>query len=151
KITPLPTFRETTNTIEIRVKYQIETGGRVVPAAPEHHKQDYYVIIGRPQQTLGDVFISFKQPEDLRLANILTSCLERAGFTPHMFIHERDIGAAQWDTIEGIIKTCHSAVIAWSDKTDFGEGVQKEIELCRKHRVREIPLLERGVTVPSCF
>ncbi|HEV2722864.1 MAG TPA: hypothetical protein VG323_22760 [Thermoanaerobaculia bacterium] len=152
EVTPTPEFLDATNEIQIRVKYHLESeDGRFIAATPERHKQGYYVIIRKPARNLGDVFISFKQMEDLRFANILERYLKRAGFKPHLFIREPNVGAHQWITIENILKTCHSAFIVWTDKTDFGEGVQTEIRICRRLGVREIPLLERGLDVPSCF
>jgi hypothetical protein len=39
----------------------------------------------------------------------------------------------------------------WALRTEWGDGVGKEIELCRKHNVRELLLIEEGVDLPELY
>src|SRR5258708_27656312 len=41
--------------------------------------------------------------------------------------------------------------IVWGVRTEWGEGVEKEIALCRKHKVRELLLIEEGLAVPQPY
>lgn len=149
-VTPVPLFLEYTNQFQVGLKAHVESGGRLSVPFWERHKA-YYIIINPPTLSLGDIFISFKQPEDLRLANILERYAKRAGFNPHLFMRNPAIGRDQWDEIEMLIKRCHSVIIVWSLRTEWGEGVEKEIELCRQYSCREILLVAAGVEPPKIY
>lgn len=149
-VRPTPLFREYTNQFVARFKCHCESGGRIFDGFMESH-DGLYIIIHPREQQLGDVFVSFKQPEDQRLANILERYARRAGFTPHMFMRNPHLGADQWKLIEASIKEAHSAFIVWALRTDWGQGVGKEIELCRKHKVREVLLIEEGIELPAPY
>jgi hypothetical protein len=149
-VTPTPMYFEDTNRICARFDYCVDTDGRLGEITNETH-EGFYLIIKQPASTLGDVFISFKQPENSRLALILERYVKRAGFVPHLFVREPNIGADQWKHIEQLIRTSHSAFIVWARRTDWGGGVEQEIDLCRTHGVREILLIEHGVNVPPAY
>jgi hypothetical protein len=149
-VTPAPMYQENTNQIKIRCDYRLESDGRVGPLLNETYA-GFYLIISAPALTLGDVFISFKQPEDQRLANILERYAKRAGFTPHLLVRTPNVGADQWQTIESLIRQSHSAFVIWARRTDWGDGVEREVALCRQHKVREILIIENGVDVPSAY
>lgn len=149
-VTPVPLYLEYTNQFRIMLKGHVESGGRLGDAFAEVH-EGYYIIINSPKASLGEVFISFKQPEDQRLANILDRYATRAGFTPRLFMRRPELGENQWGQIEGLIKQCHSVVIVWGPRTEWGEGVEREIELCRKHGCREILLIAKGAEPPQTY
>jgi hypothetical protein len=149
-VTPVSLYREYTNQFKVEVTGHVESRGRLGKSFSERHS-GYYVIISAPTVPLGDIFISFKQPEDQRLANILERYARRAGFTPHVFMRNPQLGKEQWKEIEKLIKECHSVVIVWGQRTGWGDGVEKEIELCRKHNRREILLIAEGVDPPKLY
>lgn len=151
-VTPTPAYRQQTNEIQFLFRYRIESSGHVGDVIKERHDQErYYLIVRPPAPTLGEVFVSFKQPEDQRLANILERYLRRAGFVPRLFMRNAKVGADQWVSIEEIVKVCQSAFIVWTHLTEWGNGVEREIELCRGCKVREILVIENGVDVPSSY
>lgn len=149
-VCPTPLFREYTSQFVARFKCHHESRGRIIASFMESH-DGLYIIIHPPEKQLGDVFVSFKQPEDRKLANILERYAKRAGFTPHLFIQDAHLGTDQWIRIDALIKGSHSAFIVWALRTDWGDGVTTEIELCRKHKVREILLIEEGVELPDAY
>lgn len=148
--TPTPIYLENTNEVRIRLDYRVDTDGRIGPRLNEIH-QGFYVIISPPAASLGDVFISYKQPENSRLATILERYTRRAGFVPHLFVRDPNVGADQWKLIESLIKASHSAFIVWASRTDWGNGVEREIQLCRDHGVREMLLIEHGIPLPPQY
>jgi hypothetical protein len=149
-VRPLPLYKEYTNQFDALLRFRPETHGRLGKLSTERH-DGFYIIINTPAATLGDVFVSFKQPEDQRLANILERYTKRAGFTPHLFMRNPAVGADQWKSIEKLIKQSHSMFVVWGRRTEWGEGVGKEIELCRRRRMREIPLVEEGLVLPDAY
>jgi hypothetical protein len=149
-VTPTPLYREATNEFEVGLKCHFEVGGRLTDSFVERHP-GFYVIINTPAPTLGKVFISFKQPEDQRLANILERYARRAGFEPRLFARDPDLGADQWKSIEGHIAASHSAFIVWARRTEWGEGVEKEVNICRTRGVKEILLIEDGLELPKLY
>jgi hypothetical protein len=151
-VTPTPMFRELTNQIRIRVQYRIEAelDGRVGDSLVETHV-GFYIIIRTPPPSLGAVFISFKQPEDQGLANILARYAGRAGFKVHVYLRKASPGAHQWHEIEDLIRSSHTMFVVWAQRTDWGEGVEREIRICRNRKLREVLMIESGVDVPRAF
>jgi hypothetical protein len=149
EVTPTPHYREHTNQIRIRLKYRLErdSGGRLSDVMVETHI-GFYLIIRTPPPKLGSVFISFKQPEDLKLANILERYATRAGFKAHVYVRAASLGAHQWDEIEQLIASCHTIFIIWAQRTDWGEGVEREMHIGRRRKLREVLIIDQGVEVP---
>jgi len=150
EVRPIPLYRESTNQFSVLLKFRPEVYGRLGKQATEMHP-GFYIIINTPPATLGDVFISFKQPEDRRLANILERYAKRAGFTPRLFMRNPALGADQWKSIQKLIKNAHSIFVVWGRRTEWGDGVEKEILLCRKHHLKEILLIEDGLALPGLY
>jgi hypothetical protein len=149
-VTPVPSYQEYTNQFKIRLKGHAESRGRLGDSFSELHG-GFYIIINPSAASLGEVFVSFKQPEDQRIANILERYARRAGFTPRLFMRRPELGEKQWEQIETLIGQCHSVVIVWGLRTEWGEGVEREIDLCRKHCCREILLIAEGVEPPKNY
>ncbi len=149
-VRPVPLYKEFTNQFDVLIKYRPEVQGRLGKLSTEQHG-GFYIIVNTPPADLGDVFVSFKQPEDQRLANILERYAKRAGFTPHLFMRNPAVGTDQWRSIEKLIKQSHSMFVVWGRRTEWGEGVEKEIELCRKRRMREVLLIENDLALPDIY
>ena len=149
-VCPLPLYMEYTNQFDVLLKYRLEVGGRLGKLFTEPY-EGFYTIINTAPPSLGDVFISFKQPEDQRLANILARYARRGGFSPNIFVHSPSLGAHQWKSIEKLIAKSHSIFVVWGRRTEWGIGVRKEIRLCRRHHLREILLVEDGIALPDLY
>jgi len=150
-VTPVPLYREETTQFKIGLMGHVESGGCLRESFSERHEEGFYIILKVPTLQLGDIFISFKQPEDQKLANILVRYAKRAGFNPCLFMRNPELGKDQWKEIEKLIRQCHSVIIVWALRTEWGEGVEKEIELCRKYGCREILLIAEGVDPPKLY
>ena len=149
-VEPLPLYREYTNQFDLLLKYRSEVRDRVGKLCTEP-LTGFYIIINKPPTTHGDVFISFKQPEDQRLANILERYATRGGFDPHVFVHKPSLGADQWKEIEELIAKSHTMFVLWGRRTEWGNGVRKEVRICRRHHLREILLIEDGLALPDLY
>lgn len=149
-VTPTCRYLENTNMFQVMAHYRINEGGRLGPRISEPH-QGSYLIIKKPKDVLADVFISFKQPEYVALARLLERYARRAGLNPYLIVEDKQPGGRHWERIEEAIKRSKSAFIVWGERTEWGMGVQREIELCRKHGVMEVLLLEHHLVVPDLF
>jgi hypothetical protein len=151
-VRPTAIYRENTNVFGLMIYCRAVRDNRLADAlAEELHANCHYLIIRPPSATLGGVFISFKQPENLAHAEALARYARRAGFTPYVVKNDPNPGTDQWQRIENAIKQSCAAFIVWTSRTKWGTGVEKEIELCRKHKVSEILLLEKEQEVPTAY
>jgi hypothetical protein len=148
QVTPTPIYLANTNSIELMVKYRVDSKGKLGAPVTERHPASY-LIIKPSRHQLGDAFISFKQPEDRKLAMMIERYAERSGFTPYVAMEDPQPGTQQWKRIEAAIKRSRAAFIIWTLRTEWGKGVQREVRLCRKYSVREVLLIEEGVAIPA--
>ncbi len=150
-IVPTAEFLQHTNTFDVVAWFRVTSASGFDEPMSEPHKPPAYILVSDPKPTLGRLFISFKQPEDLRLKNTIERIARRAGFTPWSADRDSHIGGDQWNEIEEAIGHCVAAVFLWTRNTDFTEGVKREVGLCRKYGVREKPLFESGIPVPEPY
>src|SRR6266404_2805165 len=113
QVTPTPIYMANTNSIELMVKYRVDSKGKLGASVTERHSASY-LIIKPARHQLGDAFVSFKQPEDRNLAMIIGRYAERAGFTPYVAMKDPRPGTQQWDRIETAIKGSRVAFIIWT-------------------------------------
>jgi hypothetical protein len=105
-----------------------------------------------PPPTRGQAFISFKDPEDLDLRDMMKTVAARVGFSPYSAPEDVRPGTRIWDEkIQPAIKACKLCFLLWTGKTEFGTGVRREIGIARESGVRVIPLIEAGVPIPPEF
>lgn len=155
KIVPNLFFEAYTNSYGVAVTYRKDEGGK--RGAPlTFHKPvglGNYLIIGMPPPTYGKVFISYKDDEDLELAQLLLTLAQRAGFDAYIAPPHRKPGTDIWnDKIIPAIKSSDFAFIIWTDHAEKNPGgVEKEIKLCRKSEVEEVLLLLKGIDVPELY
>jgi hypothetical protein len=151
KIRPTAMFLANTNSFQIQVWFRRASDQGYEAPVSEVHCPPACLIISDPTPDLGQLFISFKQPEDLELMNTLDRVARRAGFTPWTAYRRTPVGAAPWLGIERAIRDSVAVAFIWTPNTDFTDGVRKEVALCRRYGVREEPLLEVGIPVPEPF
>jgi hypothetical protein len=149
-VTPTCQYLENTNVFKVMVHYRTHVAGQIGQRVHELHNGSY-LIIRRPSDVAGDVFISFKQPEYLGRARLLERYARRAGLNPYLIIDDKQPGSAHWERIEEAIMRSKTAFIIWGERTEWGTGVQREVELCRRHGVREVLLLQEHLPVPELF
>jgi hypothetical protein len=149
-ISPTPEFLANTNVFDVMVTYRRMLDGAPQEQVSEKHRGSY-IIIKPSTEKLGRLFISLKQPEDLKLAKILARLAERAGFEPYLAIHNSQPGVDIWTRIEPELQASASALVLWTRHTIWGEGVQKEIELCRKHGIQDVLLIQEDMDLPEPY
>ena len=141
-------FLPTTNYVRLMVRYREVHSG--VPGFQKHEKSDpTYIIVNPCHRDLGQVFISFKQPEDRRLARLLERLVERAGFTAYLKMNDPIPGKDLWDTIEPQLISSVAVAFIWTDHSPWGNGVEREAIFSRQNGKYSIPLIENGQSVPD--
>jgi hypothetical protein len=149
-VSPTPDFLANTNVFDIMIAFRKSISG--VPQEQLLKRfRGSYIIVKHPTQKLGQLFISFKQPEDLRLAKIIARLAERAGFDPYLAIHDSQPGVQLWERIEPILQASVADLVLWTKYTIWGDGVPREIDLCRKHQIPEVLLIQEGLELPESY
>jgi TIR domain-containing protein len=151
RIRPTPLYQENTNAMSVMLEHRACDAGRLGSPGKEIHSDCFYLIIKPSADDLGEIFISFKQPEDLPLAEALARYARRAGFKPYIAQSKPELGADQWNRIESAIARSTAIVIMWTVYTEWGGGVKKEIELARKYKIKEVLLLANNIDVPALY
>jgi hypothetical protein len=153
KVIPTPMFLANTNVFDVMVTYRLNVDGKLSEQASYIFRapQGCFIIIKPSTTQLGQIFISFKQPEDLKLAKILERFAERAGFKPYLAIHDSQPGTQLWDRIEPALRGSLAVLVLWTKHTQWGDGVQREVELCRAHGIQDILLIENGLDLPLAY
>lgn len=99
EVVPVPEFLESTNQYDIKIRYRKEIDGQLgdqmtlIPAIRP------YIIVRPCSDSLGQLFISFKQPDDLKFARRLETVAKRAGFKPYLKMDESTPGQDMWEVI----------------------------------------------------
>jgi TIR domain len=151
-VQPTASYQEHTNYFDVQIHYRRELNGQLENTRLRARQPlASFLIITRPKDTLGSVFISFRQPGDLPWAVLLERYAHRAGLDPYVVVHDPQPGTDQWDRIEAEIKRSNAVCVIWGERTEWSDGVKKEIELCRTHSVREVLLLAENVSRPDMF
>jgi hypothetical protein len=149
-LSPTPEFRANTNVFDIAVTYkQIEN--QILGPQKSEKLQGAYLIINPSHQKLGKLFISLKQPEDLKLGNLLAQFAERAGFTVYMAVNDPQPGVSLWEKIEPELRSSEAVLVLWTKHTQWGGGVQHEVELCRNFGISDILLIQQGLELPEAY
>jgi hypothetical protein len=151
EITPTPEFIENTCELKILVRFHEVQSAALGKACAEKADQSFFIINRRSSDKLGQLFISLKQPADEHLADILAVMARRAGFEPYMAKDDPQPGTDQWDRIETALKASCAAVILWTSRTQWGTGVEREIELCRSSGIPDVLLIEEGLEPPEAY
>ena len=152
-VVPTPRYLANTNTFKIRVRYR-ELFDKGVANQREHTYSgppSPFLIIHPCPDRLGNAFISFKQPEDRRLADIMARFAERSGFDPYMAERHPAPGTEVWARIEANLRSCASALILWTEQTTWGSGVQREVKLIQDARIPHAFIVEEGVQLPDGY
>jgi hypothetical protein len=152
KVVPHLVFRAYTNVFDVHVGYRRQERHRLskrfVEAKPRGESS--FLIIHAAPSIFGNIFISYKEPEDRGLATMFYNLAMAAGFAPYMAPTDMKPGSRIWrDKIPQAIKNSKAAFVIWTSKTALGKGVKREIKLCRANGIPDILLLEEGVAPPS--
>jgi hypothetical protein len=151
-ITPTPLFLSATNAFDVKVCFRV-TGESISGPNHEVFSQPAYLIIREPASSVGSVFISLKQPQDLELGRLMARMARRAGLIPFLKAEHGRLSEHIWrDTIEPALQASNAIVVIWTSNTDWeAVGVKREIELSRNLGLREALLLATSTSVPTLY
>jgi hypothetical protein len=111
-----------------------------------------YVIV-RPGEVLGDeqVFVSFRDPEDLAIAQVAKEMLSLAGFRAYLARDDHGTGADYWDDkIYPAIRRSVGTLVIWSSATANNPSeVLRELRYSREVGVPVGLFRERGAELPE--
>lgn len=150
RVAPSPEFRANTNAFDVSVNYK-ETDNQILGATNRETLKGAYIIIRHSTQKLGKLFISLKQPEDLKLGRLLERFAERAGFTVYMAVKDPQPGVSLWERIEPELKSSEAVIVLWTKHTEWGTGVQYEVDLCKSCDIPDILLIEQELELPEAY
>jgi len=99
------------------------------------------------------IFVSFKDPEDLGIAELAERLLRRAGFDPYLSKRERRAGSRYWKKkIYPAIRSSIGAVAIWTNHTKANSrSVRRELAYSKRARVPVGLFLEKGIGPPRGF
>jgi hypothetical protein len=150
ELVPTPQFLPGTNEFHILVRYRIVSkgvpGDHLVAKSPGS-----YIIVKWCSRKLGQLFVSFKQPEDRGLARMVEEVAKRAGFQPYLAMNEPTPGMGLWDRIEPRLLESVAVVFIWTEHTEWGDGVAREIKLCKSNNIQNVLLIQRDLPLPKQF
>ena len=146
RVSPTAKYLEHTNVFEVMVHYRTRMGGHLGCRVAELHHGSY-LIVRAPIKTIGDVFISFKQPESVSEARLLERYSRRAGLNPYLILEDKQPGTSHWHRIEEAIRRSRTAyVIAENERNGVTVSVAKW-----NFVDAEVLVLERDLPVPELF
>jgi len=151
-ITPSLLFLPHSNLFEVTATLRVQgedgpSGRRSVKATGT----DYIIV--RPGDVLADeqVFVSFRDPEDLGLAEVAKAMLSQAGFRPYLAREDHGTGADYWvDKIYPAIRESVGTLVIWSAATAGNSSeVLRELRYSREVGVPVGLFREQGVELPA--
>jgi len=149
-LTPTLEFLKGTNEFSLMVRYR-KILANVLGDQLHEQYPGAYVIVKSCSKKLGQLFVSFKQPEDRRLARIVERLGERAGFQPYLAMNDPVPGQDLWERIEPRLLESVAVAFIWTEFTEWGAGVDREISLCQANNIQHVLLIQRGVELPNKF
>jgi hypothetical protein len=141
-----------TNVFDVQVSYHRQVRNRLSKLLMEAKPrgESSFLIIRPAPSVFGNIFISYKEPEDRELAIVFYNLAVAAGFAPYMAPTDMKPGSQIWrEKIPQAIRNSKAAFVIWTSKAALGKGVEREIRLCRTNKIPDILLLEEGVSPPS--
>ncbi len=138
-----PLCHAATNYLDILVTYR-DLGAETTDALLLTRLRACYVIIEEPPLRRQQIFISYKEPEDLQLAEWLEKIVRRHGFRPYRARIDVQPGTNIWKRkIVPQIRASKALAILCTRLTPLGPGVEREIKLAARARKMLIPFVER--------
>jgi hypothetical protein len=150
EVRPTLLFFGPTNAFDVSIGYRLyaEKVGKLKSFIGEGR----FLFIQPAPQMYGKVFISYKEPEDRKLADLLLKFSRDAGFDPYMAPADVKPGSRIWtEKIPKAIKSSKLMFVVWTKNTIKGGGVKRELKFARKHGIKVVPLLEIRAPDPKLF
>lgn len=111
-----------------------------------------WIRVDEAPSIFGRIFISYKDDEDLLLAERIRDFSRDAGFVPYMAPPDTTPGSDIWGKkIPEAIKASKFIFVVWTRNTPKGSGVKREIKIARENGIAIAPLLEKRAKNPGLF
>lgn len=149
-----PVLPPGTAILDVRVRYQRYVGGRwQPPEGPIVLKDVGSLIVRQRVRITGQVFISFKDPEDLELATQLKEFLLRVGINGYVASLDLRLGGRIWDEkIKAELEKSRGLVVLWTRNTQLApSNVEREMGMARELGIPIFLARERDVPLPAGF
>jgi hypothetical protein len=137
ELVPSILFAPSTNYYAVELSYRFTTGARAGQKQKAGFSNHDYLIIHDPPRSPGrkkdyaTVFVSFKDPADLPLANIAKALCTRAGLEPYLARDESRVGSDWWrEKIRPEIVSADGMIVIWTAFTATAPGVVREELRC---------------------
>jgi hypothetical protein len=148
---PTPEFMENTCKFKVLVRFREVHNAAVGNQLAQTASEEFYIINRQSDSDLGQLFISLKQLADEDLADLFALMARRAGFDPYTAKDDPQPGTNLWDKIENALRNSKAVIGIWTTRTQMGQGVEREIELCKRFRIPMVLLIDQDVEVPEQF
>ena len=148
-VSPNLLFLKYTNVFDVAVSYRLSEN---IEDLQSLIAEGWFVLVEPAPKLFGGVFISYKEPEDRPLADLLFEFCKDAGFDPYMAPPDIKTGSQIWgEKIPAAIKNSKFLLVIWTSNTDAGPGVRKEIKIARENGIKIVPLLQNKASDPKGF
>lgn len=148
-VTPHLYFRQYTNVFQVVVSYRRQNKRGLGNRLKQSQRDLSHLVVQPAPNIYGNIFISYKEPENRALAELLLALGKAAGFTPYIAPADMKPGSKIWrEKIPQAIKASKATFVIWTSEAPFGKGVRREIKISRRNGVPDILLLEEGVKPP---
>ncbi len=145
-------WRPYTHAFETVVTYSRIDGDGVPCADTRAEGPTSYVVVKYPPLMYGEMFISYKDPEDRELADALQEHAKRAGFFGYIAPADIRPGTRIWkQKIVPHIMSAFCMCVIWTNETPKGSGVRREIAIARKRKRKVVLILDKAAAVPPGF
>lgn len=150
RVRPNLLFLESTNYFDVAITYRFSA--EKIGEPQDFIDQGWFVLVKPAPQIFGNVFISYKEPEDRPLADLLFEFAKDAGFVPYVAPPDVRTGLRIWSKkIPTAIKASKFIFVIWTGNTPRGPGVKKEIKIARENGIEIVALLEQKTRDPGLF
>jgi hypothetical protein len=147
QVRPNLLFQRSTNYYYVVVGYRLNTDK--IGKLEFWTGEGGFVIIKSAPQMFGKTFISYKEPEDRALAELLFEFAKDAGFRPYLAPADISTGSRIWGKkIPSEIKTSKFMFVIWTAHAPLGPGVEKEIRIAGRNKIEIVPFVERSAPRP---
>jgi hypothetical protein len=147
-VTPSLLFLPYTNYFDVAAVYRRPEGRRRSSLYEATSLHASYLVVGQPPIFQpAQVFVSFKDPEDLELASLVGELLRRSGLESYLAREDPRPGSEYWrDKIEPAIRSSVALTVVWTHKTvGHDVSVVREVRIARRAGIPDVLLLEKGI------
>ena len=150
QVRPSLVFLAYTNTCSVEIEFSRDRASASVEVA--RIDGEHIIVKDCPNYAGVQAFVSFKDDEDLDLAQRQQTLLNRAGIRGYMARDDVQPGTDFWKKIVLNIRSSVATFVVWTRNTAAQyKSVEREIVLSEEAGIPVVLLLEDGVEAPASF